>query len=172
MQVTPAHLRTLCLLLAIAGCTSPLDFGSDTESKALTYSSYVANGGDAWFDPIGASDIYHRCFSTRDGYDAWWRFSIAESNLEQLIATIATDNEGPSDPEWAVKDEYPAVWQPDDSPPAWWSRDGGVNVKSIYWCYDAGEAERHHGWYFLYDTRSQMLYCWHWNHQWSFDECK
>lgn len=48
----PPLVLPLALLTAV-GCSAPLDFGGDTESRALTYKQYVADGGDAWFDPIG-----------------------------------------------------------------------------------------------------------------------
>ncbi|GAB5407095.1 MAG: hypothetical protein Aurels2KO_53260 [Aureliella sp.] len=167
------HLQSLlsCVLIAVAGCTSPLDFGGDTESKALTYKKYVADGGDAWFDPVGASDIYHRCYSTRDGYDAWWRFIISEDDCHQLVVAVAATNNGPADIEWHTTAAYPTTWQSDDLPPAWWTRNVDDGATSLHWCYDAGSAERRHGWYFLYDAESRTMYCWHWNHQWSSSEC-
>ena len=81
---------------AVVGCSAPLDFGGDSELRALTYSDYLSKVGDAWFDPVGASDVYYRCYSTRDGYDAWWRFVIAEHNCDQLAALIAKNNSGPT----------------------------------------------------------------------------
>ena len=157
--------------LIAVGCSSSLDFGGDAELKALTYTEYVADGGAVWFDPIGASDIYHRCISSRDGYDAWWRFTISESNSHELVISVARQNEGPTDVKWDDTTAYPRTWRPDDSPPRWWPRNVGSSAKSIHWCYDAGTAERHHGWYFAYDAESQLMSVWHWNHQWSSDQC-
>lgn len=170
MQIVHPH-QLAVLLLLVAGCSSVLDFGGDSESKAVTYSEYVQDGGDAWFDPVGASDIYHRCFSTRDGFDAWWRFTISPNANDQLVATVARDKNGPKEIEWHGTTDYPITWKPDDSPPKWWNRNVGSAATSLHWCYDAGSAERHHGWYFLYDPESQIMYVWHWNHQWSSSEC-
>jgi len=158
-------------MLTAIGCSASLDFSGDTESRALGYKQYVADGGDGWFDPVGASDIYQRCCSTRDGYDAWWRFTISQENCDQLVITVAADNNGPDAVEWNETTAYPAEWNPVDSAPSWWGRNAGKNTKSIHWCYQAGSAERHHGWYFLYDPVSQRMWCWHWNHQWSSAKC-
>ena len=165
------HGHQLAALLLVIGCTSALDFGGDTQSKALTYTEYVADGGDAWFDPVGASDIYHRCFSSRDGYDAWWRFTISEDDSDELVAAVAHEKNGPKEIEWNGTTAYPTTWEPDDSPPTWWTRNVSDAARSVHWCFDAGAAERHHGWYFLYDPESEMMYGWHWNHQWSSSEC-
>ena len=62
---------------------------------------------------------------------------------------------------------YPHPWRPDDAPPVWWDRKVGKRARSIAWSFAAGEAERHNGWYFLYDPETERLWCWHWNHQWS-----
>jgi hypothetical protein len=165
------HPHQLALLVLLVGCTSPVDFGGDRESKGITYSEYVQDGGAAWFDPAGASDIYHRCFSTRDGHDAWWRFTISKTASDQLVAAVARDKSGPAKIEWRGTTAYPKTWRPAASPPMWWTRDVGGAATSIHWCYDAGSAERHHGWYFLYDAKSQEMYAWHWNRQWSSSEC-
>ncbi len=159
------------IVLTAFGCLAP-DFGSDTESTARTYKQHIAGGGDAWFDPVGASDIYQRCHSTRDGYDAWWRLDISQNNFDKLLAVVASAHHGPDPITQNKNTEYPSAWKPDESPPEWWNRNSGLNAKSVYWCHDAGAAERHHGWYFLYDPDKNRMWCWHWNHQWSSTECQ
>lgn len=159
-------------IAAVVGCSAPLDFGGDRELKALAHSEYLSNVGDAWFDPVGASDIYYRCYSTRDGYDAWWRFVISEHDCDRLADLIAENNGGPTVIDWSTSSDYPTSWSPDDAPPGWWSKSSSVKGKSVAWCYRAGAAERHHGWYLLYEVKTKTLYCWHWNHQWSSNQCR
>ena len=52
MQTPYLNLLLSCSILIVVGCNAPLGFGGDTESKALSYQEYVAEGGDAWFDPV------------------------------------------------------------------------------------------------------------------------
>ena len=171
-QFSLARLLVAILLIAtVVGCPVRPDFGDDTESRALTYAEYLADVGDAWFDPVGASDIYHRCYSTRDAYDAWWRFTIAEHDCDRLAALLVENNGGPDAIDWEGTSEYPVSWRPDDAPPTWWRKNRVGRAKSLSWCHATGAAERHHGWYLLYEAQSQTLYCWHWNHQWSSNEC-
>ena len=160
--------------MASLGC-HPLDFSGTSETGASTYKQFVSAGGvgeNAWFDPVGASDIYFRDDSTRDGYDAWWCFTISENDCDRLLEVIAKANGGPEQIELRPEVDYPSTWRPDVKPPSWWQRNAGENAQSVHWCYPAGDAERHHGWYILYDRDLKKMWCWHWNHQWSSSQCQ
>lgn len=158
--------RPLLIVLVAIGCVG------DTESTELSYQEYTTEVGSDWFDPVGASAIDYRCHSTRDGYDAWWRFTISEKDGDRLVADTAANNNGPTDLAWSQMGNSPATWQPAIVSPKWWPQSTAGEGKSIHWCHDAGSAERHHGWYFCFDPARRVMYCWHWNHQWSSAKCE
>lgn len=163
------NLVLIFALFAVAGCLF-----EPVESKSLSYKTYIAKHGKETLDPLGASDIYVCEYTTRDGYDYLWRFVISEKDGDRIAAVVASGNKGPKILQWEGSAEDPPNWKAqggESSPPDWWSRDAGIRAKSVHWCYAAGDAERHHGWFFLYDRGSKMMYCWHWNHQWSSAEC-
>ena len=147
------------------------DFGGETESTALSYKQYADQELTAWFDPNGARDIYYRCCSTRDGYDAWWRFAIAPDDYRNLLTRIIRANNGPDPIVESNQAAIPSAWRPQGQTPEWWTRGKGKDSKSIVWCYKKSHSDRHHGWYLMYDPDSRSAWIWHWNHQWSSDQC-
>ena len=150
----------------------PFDFDSSDEVLAQSYNQFAASRKAAWFDPIGASDISHRTSSSRDGYDAWWTFAVSEADFLLLVETITKANHGPAPVTLLSNASPPANWKPQADVPPWWNVGGGANVKGFHWCFAAGVAERHHGWYFEYNSTTGRASCWHWNHQWSSNECR
>jgi hypothetical protein len=173
MQTNHPPLYWICKTLLLAVCISAIVIGCDgiTESTGRTYEQYVAENGGAWFEPKGASGISQRTSSTRDGYDAWWRFTISESDLLSVVKAVAKDEHGPVEIQLASTADPPSRWAAESEVPAWWEINGGKTPQSIHWCFKAGTAERHHGWLFVYNQDSNTAWCWHWNHQWSSDEC-
>jgi hypothetical protein len=148
------------------------EFASEEESKGISYKEYKLKHGSL-IDPIGASDIYYQRISYRDGGDVWWRLSISQLNFNQLVKSVATANSGPDPMELSESHAFPSTWSPQNNAhPMWWKRVQGTKAKSIHWCFAVGSAERHEGWYFLYDSESKLMWCWHWNHQWSRRECE
>ena len=169
-QVSRTFVLAVCLSTTLNGCGDfPLE--NFAESTGQTYEQYAAGSGDGWFDIKGASDISHRTSSTRDGYDAWWRFTISASDFLSIITAVATDKHGPTEIQLASTIDPPSQWTAESEVPAWWEIKGGNNPQSIHWCFKAGTAERHHGWLFVYNQDSNTAWCWHWNHQWSSNEC-
>jgi hypothetical protein len=169
MNCRHSHIAVVVGLL-FAGCAP--DFGGDLTLKSLSYAEYISQVGVDSFDPTGASDISYRCFSTRDGYDAWWRFTVSQQNYTKLLTAVAKANDGPNPIAESEDTAYPAAWRPDGTAPTWWDRQAGTNAKAVAWCHRAGGAERRHGWYFLYDPDAERMWCWHWNHQWSAAQCR
>jgi hypothetical protein len=157
-------------VFASPGCRAPVDFGGDEESKGLTYEQYVSERSYAGLDPVGATDIYYRCVSTRDSRDSWWRVAIGPEDCERLITSPAAAN-GKTAAKWSSTTDYPPRWKSHGEPPAWWNRSDGIHAKSAHWCYPAGAGERHEGWYFLYDPDAKTLWIWRWDHQWSSAQC-
>ena len=157
------------LLGCLGGCG---EFGS-TEVTDRSYAQYRADNKELleWFDPKGASAISHRSSATRDGYDEWWSFSIAEADFRSLVTRTSIDNNGPRGVEMGSSASPPSAWLADANVPTWWIIVGGSKPLSFNWCYAAGKAERHHGWFFIYNPELGKAWCWHWNHQWSSSEC-
>ena len=167
-------------LLALVGVSSfvavilsgGLQFGGTNELIEQTYGEYKTALASSSFDPRGASNISVRISSTRDGYDEWWHFTISDSDFEALVTQVAALESGPNEIRFESQSAIPPVnWNAEAEVPPWWTIDGGVTPKAIHWCVDAGGAERHHGWFFLFNSDLQEAWCWHWNHQWSSDEC-
>jgi hypothetical protein len=155
-----------------SGCAPYFD--SITESTGLSYAQYKSkyqNDADLVFDPKGASQISHRHSGTRDGYDQWWQLTMSKSDYETLVSSVARADHGPDIVEFSSVATPPSNWRPESKLPAWWASVGGRNPQSICWCFSAGDAERHHGYFFVYDLESQTTWCWNWNHQWSSSEC-
>ncbi|MEM6691799.1 MAG: hypothetical protein AAF664_20390 [Planctomycetota bacterium] len=159
----------MSLKLCIATCTFAMfgctpDFGGEWSLQDLTYDEYRNSGMSTGLDPKGGSSINYHCVGTRDGSDEWWQIAISDADRKLLVASVLSGNEG----NWSPKLEYPSTWTPDGSPPSWWLPTGS---DAISWCNEVGDAERFHGWYFIYDKVESILYCWHWNHQWASHEC-
>jgi hypothetical protein len=146
------------------------DFGRQEEWTELDYDEFQKRGGDRWFDPVGASNIFYRLDAGRDGYDAWWRMSISRQHFQKLLAAIAPVKNGPNPISENASTSPPTNWKPSSSTPSWWNPPVR-KASHFHWCFAAGGAERHHGWYFAYDSNAQSMWCWHWNHQWSSDQC-
>ncbi len=150
-------------------------FSGSTESTGQTYNQYVADKGDAWFDPKGASNISQRTSSTRDGHDAWWRFTISEPDFLSIVTQVAKDQNGPAQIQLVLNyfpnGYLPSRWNAESEVPGWWTIDRGNNPQSIHWCFNAGGGERHDGWFFVYNPDLETAWCWHWSHQWSSNEC-
>ncbi|MCE9558468.1 MAG: hypothetical protein K8R88_05915, partial [Armatimonadetes bacterium] len=81
------------------------------------------------------------------------------------------DNNGPQVVKLSTSAVPPTAWHAEAEVPTWWKIEGGKKAQSFHWCFAAGNAERHHGWFFLYNPESSRAWCWHWNHQWSSNEC-
>jgi hypothetical protein len=155
---------------------SIISFDSLTEAKGQTYAQYVARNPPpssdfGLFNPKGAENISYRFSGTRDGYDNWWRFAISKSDFQLLLSAVAASTNGPNDIKFSSIATPPSNWKPESNLPPWWVIDAGRNPQSIQWCSSAGDAERHHGYFFLYNPESQTAWCWHWNHQWSSSAC-
>lgn len=170
-QIARSLIIAIYAIPLLGGCAD-LDFSGSTELKGKSYSQYVTDQGNAWFDPRGASDIWHRHSSTRDGSDSWWRFMVSESDFLSIVMAVAKENQGPAEIKLDSSVDTPPQWDAESEVPAWWVIDGGTRPQSIHWCFRAGDAERHHGWFFAYNPDSQTAWCWHWNHQWSSSECR
>lgn len=169
-RISQTPFRLAFMLFTMAGCLKP-EFTDFRESTDQTYDQYLASYPHARFPQKGASAISSRTFSTRDGYDTWWRFIISESDFLSTVQKVARNNNGPATVPFHASAEYPQSWKPDAEVPAWWIINGGSHLQCIHWCFKAGEAERHHGWYLVYNPDSTTAWCWHWNHQWSSDQC-
>lgn len=142
-----------------------------TELTAQTYGQYKADKGDAWFDPRGASDIFQRTAFEGDGYDAWWRFKVSHDDFVSIASTIAKAENGPQEIVFSNEGVPPAEWKPGAEVPDWWRLPIHDDLQSLQWCFRAGNAGRHHGWFLLHERYSSQAFVWHWNHQWSTEEC-
>ena len=161
-----------CCVVAIALIASGCEISFDpTGAEHQTYSQYTANGGGDWFDVTGASDISHSTAMTQDGYDAWWRFSVSETDFDRIVTNVVAKESGPEAVVFHKDASKPPKWKPDADPPDWWSAFEADPAKAMHWCHQAGDAERHHGWIFIYDVDGGIAWCWHWNHQWSSAQC-
>ena len=166
---------TLFGILAIAVWNFP--FGGFWEkgwpdSRPITYSQYTSGEGQEFFDPVGGSEIQYGSIQHRDGYECWWKFRISEPDLMAVAANTASRNLGPEQLVWHPHGRIPPNWIMDDDPPPWWSLTiDSDSVRCTNWCYDYIDEARHKGWFFKFDRDTDMAYCWHWNHQWSDQEC-
>jgi len=154
------------IALAAFGCAEPYP---------MTYERYVEEGGaDYHFDPVGASNIYVGGEQTRDGYEIWWRFDISARDFELLTRAICKTHKGPDPPDLRTHGAYPKTWRLSEAHPDWWRLPIQGRLQSVSWCYptDDTNAERHHGWYLLFDGDAGAAWIWHWNHQWSSQECQ
>ncbi len=170
--------RTLALLWIIAGSFVFLcvvrdvaTWNAPTEYLELTYDEYKAAMRDAYFDPVGASDISQCTSTTRDGYDCWWRFVVSESDFVAIVTEAANEENGPAEVEFSNVADPPVEWREESDIPDWWMVEPGKEPQAIHWCYLVGDAERHHGWYFVHNSETNEAWCWHWNHQWSSNQC-
>ncbi len=150
-------------------------FPTFTESTGQSYaqykSKYLPEFDPRGFDPKGASNIFYRSSGTRDGYDEWWKLTMSQSDYASLVRVTAKIDHGPDKIEFSSAANPPSNWNPESQLPPWWCADRVENPQSFYWCFSAGNAERHHGYFFVYDPESKTARCWHWNHQWSSSEC-
>jgi hypothetical protein len=170
-RISRTFLAAVCLSQVLSGCVE-LNFDNLSESTGQTYTQYASSPAGSWVDLKGASDISHRTSSTRDGYDAWWHFTISESDFLSIVRAIAKDNQGPAEIQLMPSADPPQIWTPESEVPEWWVVNGGQKPQSVHWCFMAGDAARHHGWLFVYNPDSNHSWCWHWNHQWSSSECQ
>ncbi len=169
-----AFVAGICFYFTSVLCcfhSGSLDFGATYESISLSYDEYVAAHGDQHLNPVGASDISYRYVASRDSNDSWWKLSLSKEASLQLVAEVALQNRGPQTIEWGNELGYPKTWKPDRLQPSWWRSHSNAGSQSLSWCYGTGSSGRHHGWFFHYDSKSETLYCWHWNHQWSTEKC-
>ncbi len=142
-----------------------------SETTAQTYDEYSSEYDRSFLDPIGASNISMCTAFEGDGYDEWWRFKVSEADFANIAMAVAKSENGPTSVEFSRNASYPEDWRPGAPIPTWWTLPENNNLISINWCFSAGDAERHHGWFFLFDQRSGDAFVWHWNHQWSSNEC-
>ena len=171
------HTHKLSVLLAMSfaslsiGCFN-FDLPHIEETTGQTYDEYKSAYEGSLLDPIGASGISYCNAFEGDGYDEWWRFIVSESDFANMATAVAKTQSGPSQIEFSTNASPPEYWKPDAKIPIWWTPPDHEDLISTNWCFSAGDAERHHGWFFLLDQRSGEAFVWHWNHQWSSDECR
>lgn len=154
----------LIILIAIVCCIGCVpDFGGDYQYTNLSLDAYRRIGLEPSLTLPGASEISYRQFGTRDSVEEWWRFKIQPDSLDQLVSVCPNS----SDAEWRDGRGNSSCSSSDDEPPSWWEPTDGPSAKMLRWCYPAGSAERHHGWYITFDPSTSFAYVWRWNHQWS-----
>ncbi len=144
-------------LLSLWGTISP-EFAGNIEFTALTYNQYVANEGDFWFDPVGASAINYRCGAANDGYLAWWRFVISEADCDRLVHEIGTRFRFKEIPNWTRGTDNKMICLPEGSVPSWWARNENSPSKSIRWIHEPPGQQEQLRWQFIYDHGSGELY--------------
>jgi hypothetical protein len=176
------HMFIIAALVLMVGCLAP-DFGGDSEHINLSYKEYKSRVGVDSFDPDGASQICLRTLSSRDGYDSWWRMQIGRVAFAHLLDEMSSNLERPEYASYNSRSvgpirktstgvpSFPDNWpQPDDEPPKWWNPPrSGQGLQCIRWELQVGDKSsdgRAKGWYWLYDSRSESLWIWEWNHQW------
>ena len=164
-------LTLVAINMAMSGCLP--DFGHFDEVTGLSYSEYAAKYPASHISlvPNGASKISYRSSGGRDGYDEWAKFTMTPSEFEPLVLSIARTDHGPEELNFIPDAVPPSTWKPDLEQPTWWQVAGGSNPQSTHWCFSAGAAERHHGYFFVLNAELKTVWCWHWNHQWSSTQC-
>ena len=155
--------RSIALLLVAvcSGCAP--DFGGDYEYTNLTLDGYRDLNLAPTLALTDVSEIYYRQFGTRDSVEEWWRFRTHPDALDGIVAACRNSSHA----EWRDGIGDPSCRMSDDKPPSWWEPTDGPSTITRRWCYPAGSAERHHGWYITFDPSTSVAHVWRWNHQWS-----
>ncbi|MEX1232427.1 MAG: hypothetical protein WEB58_19430 [Planctomycetaceae bacterium] len=139
--VSPCCIIQISLLATLVTGCSDIHVSEFSESTDKTYDEFIKDGGREWFDPNGASDISQRTSSTRDGYDAWWRFDVTEADFKKIVTEVTKAEHGPADVEFDTSAEPPSEWNAQSDVPTWWTIERGNNPLSIHWCYSVGDAQ-------------------------------
>lgn len=146
------------------------------EGHGQSYAEYRTADKLPVFDPVGASNISHRMVSNIDTSDRWFMFTMSEGNFESLMFQLAADVFVPTPLPWSPDTRPPQNWKPRHEPPSWWQSEKlSPNSRSVAWCYPADKSQpevKHHGWYLLHDSSTNLVYCWHWRYQWAGEMCK
>jgi hypothetical protein len=157
------------LLCFLSACTRTEKV---TSVRAYSYPEYKNSYGVSPVDLFGAREILHEVAKSPDGWDKWWRFDLSPSDFTAVVQGVSNQFNGPDVIVFENNAILPSGWTAEAEFPGWWFHTPlGDDLSSIHWCYEAGAAERHHGWYFVYDIKAGRAWCWHWNHQWSSSEC-
>ena len=164
-------LRSTILGIACIGCGFP-ELPQISESTGQSYAEYRAEYPRVLLDPIGATDISMCTAFEGDGYDEWWRFTVTQEDFRAIATAVAHQQNGPAGVLYSTDGAIPDHWEPDAEIPSWWVPPTKSSLNCVHWCFATGAAERHHGWFLLHDATTSHAYVWHWNHQWSSDECR
>jgi hypothetical protein len=174
-------LASIMMLLLLPMSLVP-DFGGDHEYTDFSYDKYRTVVGDESLDPVGATDIFHRCHSTRDSYHIWVRMHIDPSAYEPLLAQQSANMKdlgfasyrgkgiGPVRQSTELWTSIPGNWPtPETEPPGWWNPPGEDRRLSCNrWelqVDDSVYSGRSKGWLWLYDSDQRILWIWEWNRQ-------
>jgi len=169
-----------CFGIVIIGVIHRLSLG-ESGFSGLSYDEYRRCVGTDAFDPIGATDICHRCDTAIDGCDSWEKLRIEPGAFERLLARRSLDMQdvrfasyngeaaGPVHKFTSERGYIPAHWpNPMRTPPKWWDATAQARAHCTCWelqvSTDTGSG-RAKGWYWLYDPDSKTLWMWDWNHQ-------
>lgn len=152
------------MCIAVVGCTST----SDVES--ISYATYAKTQHVEIIDLVGASNISARFASEIDSSDYWIAFTISREDFAALVATVARDNDGPSEIEWSESAAFPAGWHPAHSQPSWWEISPTKDFRAVSW-FHATESLNCSGWYFFHDARTDSAVCRHWRYQHADEMC-
>jgi hypothetical protein len=175
----------ICAIMLISGMTAlsillatwAPNFGSDREITHMTYQQYVSMVGTDGLDPKGASDIFFRCHSTRDGYDMWLKLDLAPSAYFSLLTQMSSDvqdlkfvskNGNVTVPIRKVSSNdptFPSAWpRPEVTSPLWFDPPDIRGPLECTW-WDIQLTNRSKGWVWIYDNRFGRLWIWEWNRQ-------
>ena len=152
----------LIALICVAGCKSPLDFGSDFEATGLTYAEYASEMGTHYVDPVGGSDIDVRIFCTRDTSDFWLKATVEPADFDALVQSHRWHNRLAEPPDAGIPVDWPS---PQVAKPTWWQPPTATPQTKVIVC-ETRDRQKSGGEYWQYDAQSQTLWVFDWYQQW------
>lgn len=120
MRLTTPSLVLIASLLTSGCADSPPDL---TECVDFDYREYCQRYGTRGFDPVGARSITYGSYSTRDGYDEWWKLAISRQDWLGLVGQLglpgpkSVSSQPSSDAAPGIHDSWPS---PEKPAPQWW----------------------------------------------------
>lgn len=146
-------------------------FDSTEEFINRSPEQYAGTGASDLLPLDHVSVISTRISGTRDGYDAWWRFTVSKPGFLAIAKRAAGDNRGPETLQFEATAAAPSGWKAQASVPSWWRVAPDSRTQSIHWCLSPGSTQRRHGWFIAFNPDSNTAWFWHWNHQYATQEC-
>lgn len=125
---------------------------------------------DGALDPVGASRIFVRRRHDRDGWDYWYKMTIGEEDYRALWGKhwgFTQDRLPTARPLAQDVRAIPTKWPQATDAPGWF----GLPAANSEWngwefqLTDAPGDYRARGSVWVYETGTQSLYIWDWNHQ-------